>query len=321
MGKLGPGPGPTRRSSAKVVSTDPKQVCLILSPCGKPESATRNFADDICKRLILPAVSSLQLDPKRLDQISPTGDINANLVSLLLSAPLCISVLDQHNPNVMIETGIRLAYDKPIVFLKAFATEIPFDIISRNSIEYDLSSSAKTKQSISKLVKHLKNPAFQRVDAFSTNLDLIGGGYELLPTSRAKLRRLDRFVEDLQEFTRDLDLDTELDSRNLSKRTKTRKSHEVKLISITDRLRHETTLLTAILNECSSGSLKDACESFIKELHELQSSVEGIRKQLFAKSKSTKLALVRSATSLINKSVTMRQCNGHADSSGNKKKK
>lgn len=208
------GNGRTNVKKKGVSSTDPKKVCLVISPCGNPGSPSRTLADDVCKMLILPAMHTLKLNPLRLDQLSPKGDINSNLVALLWSAPLCVCVLDLHNPNVMIETGIRLAYGKPIVFLKTRNTMVPFDINSQNSIEYDLSSKPNIRRSIEALSKHLITPQFHKKSAFSLNLDLIGAPYELKAVSIAKLQRLDRLIEDLKDFQRDLELDKELDARD-----------------------------------------------------------------------------------------------------------
>ncbi len=288
-------------------------VCLVICPCGKRGSKTRVFADGIYSNLILPVVKSLGLNPKRIDQISPTGDINNNLVSLLFDAPLCISVIDQHNPNVMIETGIRLAYHKPIVFLRANGTEIPFDIISQNCVEYDLSTAENTKRSIRDLTKHLKNPGFSEVSVFSANLAAIGAGYELSSTSRAKLLRLDRLIEDFRDFKRDIELDNEFDATYEKKLLETRKSHEAKLVTITDRLRHEITLLNVILNESSPGASRDGCNAFINRLQELQRSSETVRKKLGVQA-SRKPELLRNITSLIKNASTMR--NGHVNPTG-----
>jgi len=311
------GMGSSRRSlqtgTVNRESTNLKSVCLIISPCGEPDSEIRTFADELYNKLILPAFKGLHLVPERLDQMSPQGDINSNLVSLLWSASLCISVLDRHNPNVMIETGIRLAYDKPIVFLKSRETELPFDIISRNSIEYNLSTNHHKTQSIAKLANHLKNPTFHRDSAFSSNLAEIGAAYELLPTCRAKLRRLDKFLEDVRDLYRDIELDEELDSQTLKKRISTRKSHEGKLVAIAGRLRHEINLLTTIVNESRSNFRSEACKIFIYDLCDIQRDFEKIRKQLFTKKVSTKASLLRSADGLLSKAVTIRDRNSQDD--------
>ncbi len=54
--------------------------------------------------------------------------IQSTIVNRLLDDDLVIADLTEHNPNVLFELGMRMAFDKPIVLIKAKGTGPIFDV-------------------------------------------------------------------------------------------------------------------------------------------------------------------------------------------------
>jgi hypothetical protein len=54
--------------------------------------------------------------------------IQSTIVNRLLDDDLVIADLTEHNPNVLFELGMRMAFDKPTVLIKAKGTRAIFDV-------------------------------------------------------------------------------------------------------------------------------------------------------------------------------------------------
>jgi len=54
--------------------------------------------------------------------------IQSTIVNRLLDDDLVVADLTEHNPNVLFELGMRMAFDKPIVLIKAKGTRPIFDV-------------------------------------------------------------------------------------------------------------------------------------------------------------------------------------------------
>jgi hypothetical protein len=67
---------------------------------------------------------------------SPT--FNCTLVNNLLDADLVVADLTEHNPNVLFELGMRMAFDKPVALIRAKGTGQIFDVDNMLRVyEYD----------------------------------------------------------------------------------------------------------------------------------------------------------------------------------------
>jgi len=62
--------------------------------------------------------------------------IHSNIVKNLYESDLVICDISGLNPNVMLEMGIRLTFDKPIIVIKDKETDYPFDIKPLEYIPY-----------------------------------------------------------------------------------------------------------------------------------------------------------------------------------------
>jgi hypothetical protein len=128
-------------------------ACFIISPIGDPGSAVREHADKTFDKILVPALTSLGLDPKRVDHHDESGNLTAAIVTRLLESPLCIAVLTGLNPNVMYEVGVRHAWGAPVVHVAEVDTKLPTDISQYNTLFYSFDSEHSTNEAVAKLKK------------------------------------------------------------------------------------------------------------------------------------------------------------------------
>lgn len=64
--------------------------------------------------------------------------IQSTIVNNLLDADLVVADLSEHNPNVLFELGMRMAFDKPVVLIRSKGTGKIFDVDNMLRVyEYD----------------------------------------------------------------------------------------------------------------------------------------------------------------------------------------
>ncbi len=118
-----------------------KGTCFIICPIGETGSEIRIKSTGLIDSCIKPS-----LEPFFVRTISPLdlqvpGDINDQIINLILNSDLVIANLTGLNPNVMYELAVRHATRKPVIILAERNTKLPFDIYSQRTIFYDDSMS------------------------------------------------------------------------------------------------------------------------------------------------------------------------------------
>lgn len=124
--------------------------CFVISPIGDPDSEIRKAADDLLDYLVIPALRNCDFSPKniiRADKMYSPGSINSDILALIKSCDLCIIDVTGMNPNVMYECGMRHGNGKPYIMMVKSGEKLPFDIAGIRTIQYDLSSLKKAKES------------------------------------------------------------------------------------------------------------------------------------------------------------------------------
>jgi hypothetical protein len=93
----------------------------------KTEGYGKGFFDEVLKNLITPAgvEAGFMVETARRDG---SDIIQSTIVNELLNADLVIIDLTEHNPNVLFELGLRIAFEKPIALIKAEGTAPIFDV-------------------------------------------------------------------------------------------------------------------------------------------------------------------------------------------------
>lgn len=124
--------------------------CFVISPIGEPDSEIRAAADDLLEYLVIPALKNCGFSPNnivRADKLYSPGSINSDILALIKSSDLCIIDVTGMNPNVMYECGMRHGNGKPYIMMVRNGEKLPFDIAGIRTIQYDLSSLKKAKES------------------------------------------------------------------------------------------------------------------------------------------------------------------------------
>lgn len=93
----------------------------------KTDVYSKGYFDEVLKRLITPAAVKANFDAKTAKKAG-SDVIQSTIVNDLYDADLVIVDLTEHNPNVLFELGMRIAFNKPVCLIRAKGTAPIFDI-------------------------------------------------------------------------------------------------------------------------------------------------------------------------------------------------
>jgi hypothetical protein len=104
-------------------------VCFVIMPFVEHDEDRYDaaFFKEVLKSLLTPAITNAGLQV-RTAQRRGSDLIRSTIINELLAADLVLADLTEHNPNVLFELGMRIAEDKPVVFVKAKGTGPIFDV-------------------------------------------------------------------------------------------------------------------------------------------------------------------------------------------------
>jgi hypothetical protein len=135
--KYGLSPLPTSAPQAvvtvhSVVVGEPKaptdRVTFVIMPFIEKTSAyQKGFFEEVLRHLITPAAIDAGF---KVETAKREGSdvIQSTIVNQLLAADLVIADLSEHNPNVLFELGLRMAFEKPTALIRARGTPAIFDV-------------------------------------------------------------------------------------------------------------------------------------------------------------------------------------------------
>lgn len=110
-----------------------KGICGIVMPISTMSDDYTKIHWTLVKEVIDTAIEKAGFQP-RAAWVDPSKDvIHAKIIKNIYECEIIICDLSNLNPNVMLETGIRLSTKKPILIITDGVTKPPFDI---NPIEY-----------------------------------------------------------------------------------------------------------------------------------------------------------------------------------------
>lgn len=131
--------------------------CFVVSPIGDEGTAVRNNADKLFKYIIKPVCDVCDFEAIRVDQLNDANSITQVIIEYLDEADLVIADISGHNPNVFYEMGFRARTKKPIIHLKTKNEELPFDINTIRTFEYDLTDLDSVDEIKERLIKTIKS--------------------------------------------------------------------------------------------------------------------------------------------------------------------
>jgi hypothetical protein len=108
--------------------TSDKPNCFVIMPFSERTPDYREgFFQEVLKSIIGPAGKQAGFSVSTANR-EGSDVIQSTIVNRLLDDDLVIADLTEHNPNVLFELGMRMAFDKPIVLIKAKGTRAIFDV-------------------------------------------------------------------------------------------------------------------------------------------------------------------------------------------------
>ena len=105
-----------------------KLVAFVAMPFSeKTGKYEQGYFDEVLKHLITPAAVKDDFNARTAKKAG-SEVIQSTIVNDLDSADLVIVDLTEHNPNVLFELGMRIAFNKPVCLIRAKGTPAIFDI-------------------------------------------------------------------------------------------------------------------------------------------------------------------------------------------------
>lgn len=138
--------------------------CFVVSPIGEDGSDIRLNADKLFKYIIKPVCELCEFDPIRVDQLNDANSITQTIIEHLENADLVIADITGHNPNVFYEMGYRARTKKPMVHLKKKGENLPFDVNTIRTFEYDLTDLDSVEEIKERLQKTIESFAYPDSD-------------------------------------------------------------------------------------------------------------------------------------------------------------
>lgn len=105
-----------------------KKIAFVAMPFSeKTNLYPKNFFDEVLKHLITPSAVEAGF---KVETARKQGSdvIQSTIVKELMNADLVICDLTEHNPNVLFELGLRMAFEKPVALIRATGTTPIFDV-------------------------------------------------------------------------------------------------------------------------------------------------------------------------------------------------
>ena len=122
------GGGPTHSVIVGEPRSGTDRVAFVIMPfVEKTSSYSKGFFEEVLRNLITPAAVDAGF---KVETAKREGSdvIQSTIVNQLLAADLVIADLTEHNPNVLFELGLRMAFEKPTALIRARGTAAIFDV-------------------------------------------------------------------------------------------------------------------------------------------------------------------------------------------------
>lgn len=139
-----------------VIRTSNKELFVIMPFTEKTNTYPKGFFDEVFSSLIVPAAASAGFNPKTANQ-SGSDIIHKTIVSGIYNAEIILADLTEHNPNVLFELGLAIAFKKKVAIIRAEGTKAIFDVDnSIRVLDYSPNLWKSTlEMDVEKLSKHL----------------------------------------------------------------------------------------------------------------------------------------------------------------------
>lgn len=179
--------------------------CFVVSPIGEEGSVTRANADKLFKYIIKPVCDACDFDPIRVDRLNDANSITQTIIDHLENSELVIADITEHNPNVFYEMGYRKRTEKPIIHLKSKGENLPFDVTTIRTFEYDLKDLDNVEEIKKRLTKTIES--FNFSEFAETLIDEESAG-NVTPTIMPILYQILDSISDLKNEIKNINVET-----------------------------------------------------------------------------------------------------------------
>jgi len=143
--------------------------CGIIMPISQIGSYTEDFWSKI-RKILDDAISSANMKSHPVWEDSKNDIIHAKIIKNISSLPVVIGVIVGGNPNVMLECGMRLWSNLPILLICGDDEKIPFDVGSISCLpfpkDFDYFEILKLKEQIVEKLKSMLNPEYKTFKSY-----------------------------------------------------------------------------------------------------------------------------------------------------------
>jgi hypothetical protein len=156
--------------------TKSTRTAFVIMPfTEKSPEYPSGFYSEVLRNLITPAAVEAGFKVETA-QREGSDIIQSTIVRDLLAADLVIADLSDHNPNVLFELGLRMAFEKPTALIRARGTKPIFDVDNMLRV-YDYSPNlwrSTLEQDVPKLTAHIRG-TWEKRDTAVTYMQLLKG--------------------------------------------------------------------------------------------------------------------------------------------------
>lgn len=143
--------------------------CGIIMPISQFGTYTEDFWSKI-RKILDDAISSANMKPIPMWEDSKNDIIHAKIIKNISSLAVVIGVIVGGNPNVMLECGMRLWSNLPILLIYGEDEKIPFDVGSISCLpfpkDFDYFEILKLKTQIVGKLKSMLNPEYKTFKSY-----------------------------------------------------------------------------------------------------------------------------------------------------------
>lgn len=115
--------------------TKKKLKCGLVMPISAIDGCTADHWEEV-KRIIKEALIDTQFDVELVSDSNEIGIIHKRIVQNIFDNDIIVCDVSAKNPNVMLELGMRLAFDKPAIIIIDDKTNYSFDTSPIEHLQY-----------------------------------------------------------------------------------------------------------------------------------------------------------------------------------------
>ncbi|GLZ46625.1 hypothetical protein Acsp06_28100 [Actinomycetospora sp. NBRC 106375] len=138
-----------------------RRSCFVISPIRKPGTPEFDHYRALYETVLRPTLAEKGFEVQRADDITKSGAITSDIVTLLASSDLVVADISELNPNVFYELGVRhsLRGSGTIMIVDSTKTEVPFDLKPYRMIEFssDLRGIEKLREGLVRFISTSTN--------------------------------------------------------------------------------------------------------------------------------------------------------------------